>query len=99
MELLYDERIDGEIADVNTSLYIGARGGSGRPTQGGYDEIRMYNRAMKENEIEMIMTEGPVELLAVDPRDRAAVTWGTLKTGIPALHPQNMSAQGRRPTP
>jgi len=77
---------EGEIAKVATPLYIGARGGSGRFTQGAYDEIRMYNRPMKKAEIAQIMSEGPIELLAVDPRDRAAVTWGTLKTGVPALH-------------
>jgi hypothetical protein len=77
---------EGEIAKVATPLYIGARGGSGRFTQGAYDEIRMYNRVLDKDEIAQIMAEGPVELLAVDPRDRAAVTWGTLKTGVPALH-------------
>ena len=32
---------EGEIAEANTPLYIGARGGSGRFTQGAYDEIRI----------------------------------------------------------
>ncbi len=77
---------EGEIAESNTPLYIGARGGSGRFTDGAYDELRMYNRVLKKNEIATAMEEGPIELLAVDPRDRAAVTWGTLKTGVPALH-------------
>jgi hypothetical protein len=77
---------EGEIADVDAPLYIGTRGGSGRPTQGAYDEIRIYNRALDEDEIETIMNEGPVELLAVDPRDRVAETWGALKSGIPIAH-------------
>lgn len=76
---------EGEIAAVDAPLYIGSRGGGSRFTQGAYDEIRMYNRALPEADIERIMNEGPIELLAVDPRDRAAVTWGTLKTGVPAL--------------
>ncbi len=77
---------EGEIAESTMPLYIGARGGSGRFTDGAYDEIRMYNRVLRKGDINDVMDEGPIELLAVDPRDRAAVTWGTLKTGVPALH-------------
>ncbi|MEO2004931.1 MAG: LamG domain-containing protein, partial [Candidatus Poribacteria bacterium] len=76
----------GEVAAVDAPLYIGTRGGSGRPTDGAYDEIRIYNRALDDEEIETVMIEGPVELLAVDPRDRAAETWGELKSGIPKAH-------------
>lgn len=77
---------DGEIADVATPLYIGSRGGGQRFTHGAYDEIRIYNRALSKNEINQVMDDGPVELLAVDARDRVAVTWGTLKSGVPAFH-------------
>jgi len=77
---------DGEIAEVATPLYIGSRGGGSRFTHGAYDEIRIYNRAMSKDEINLVMNEGPVELLAVDARDRVAVTWGTLKSGVPAFH-------------
>jgi len=58
-------------------LFIGARGGTVRWTVGSYDEMAMYNRALTDAEVAKAMTGITT---AVEPRDRATLMWGTIKS-------------------
>ena len=44
------------------------------------DEVRIWNRALTEDEVIDQMNKGHLELFPVDPRQKLATTWGTLKT-------------------
>ena len=44
------------------------------------DEVRIWNRALDEDEVIDQMEKGYFELFAVDPRQKLATTWGHLKT-------------------
>ena len=59
-------------------LYIGARGGASRWTNGYYDEIKVFNRGLSQAEIEAAMAFETVP--AVDPLSSAAALWATLKS-------------------
>ena len=62
-------------------VYIGTTGeGASRLFLGMIDEVRIWNRALTEEEVIEQMEKGHFELFPVDPRHKVATTWGTLKT-------------------
>ncbi|HIE25713.1 TPA: LamG domain-containing protein [Candidatus Poribacteria bacterium] len=48
---------------------------------GVIDEVAIFKRALKEAEIEQLM-EGVSSMLAVNPNDKLATSWGTIKNSI-----------------
>ncbi len=57
---------------------IGDWGGS-RQWQGLIDEFAIFNTVLSEGDIKSLMNDGLESGLAVDPKDKIAVTWGSLK--------------------
>ena len=45
------------------------------------DEVRIWNRALTEDEVKKQMDMGFDDIFAVDARNKLATTWGTLKAG------------------
>lgn len=69
---------DGELSTNAKNVYIGSRDGSQRFLMATVDEVRLYNRALTLDEIEIDMeTSG----LAVSPGDKMAISWGKVKQG------------------
>jgi hypothetical protein len=67
----------GSLKHNGENFWIGARKSDGLPFHGLLDELRVYNRALSQAEVEMNMTaEG---LTAVEPTEKLALTWGTIK--------------------
>ena len=68
----------GTLIPNNDPLFIGSRGGSQRFVNGALDEIKMYNYALTEKELndDMANPHG----LAVVPQGKLATTWARLKT-------------------
>lgn len=54
--------------------------GTSRTLLGLIDEVRIWNRALTEEEVIEQMNKGHFELFPVDPRQKLTTTWGTLKT-------------------
>ncbi len=61
-------------------VLIGKTHEPAREFLGLIDEVRIWNRALSEEEIVEQMEKGHFELLPVDPRQKLTTTWGTLKT-------------------
>ena len=62
-------------------VFIGTTAeGAGRLFLGLIDEVRIWNRALSEDEIVEQMNQGHFELFPVDPRQKLTTTWGTIKT-------------------
>ena len=55
---------------------MGARKSDGLPYNGLLDELRLYNRGLSQEEIE---NNRDAEGLAVQPAQKLALTWGTIK--------------------
>ena len=55
---------------------MGARKSDGLPYNGLLDELRLYNRGLSQEEIENNLE---AEGLAVQPAQKLALTWGTIK--------------------
>ena len=67
-------------ADTST-VFIGTTAeGASRLFLGLIDEVRIWNRALTEEEVIEQMNNGHFELFPVDPRQKLTTTWGTLKT-------------------
>jgi len=67
----------GTIGENSKPLYIAARNGGERFLMGIIDEVRLYNRALSEDEIKKDMeTFGKI---SVSPLEKLAVCWGTVK--------------------
>ena len=48
---------------------------------GSFDEVGIFNAALTEADINMIMTQGLAEIsTSVEPEDKLAITWGALKS-------------------
>ena len=70
------------VGNADTSnVFIGTTAeGVSRLLLGLIDEVRIWNRALSEDEVIDQMNKGHLELFPVDPRQKLATTWGTLKT-------------------
>lgn len=67
------------IEDTST-VVIGTAGGGGiRYFLGMIDEVRIWNRALTDEEINEQMAKGHFEIFPVDPRHKLTTTWGNLK--------------------
>lgn len=59
---------------------VGAAGpGNIRYLLGMIDEVRIWNRALSEEEVNDHMEKGHFEIFDVDPQDKLATTWGYMK--------------------
>ena len=61
-------------------LLVGKTHEGSREFLGLIDEVRIWNRALSEEEVIEQMEKGYFELFAVDPRQKLATSWGTLKS-------------------
>ncbi len=62
-------------------VYVGTTAeGANRRFLGLIDEVRIWNRALSEEEVIMEMEIGYMPGTAVDPREKLATTWGTIKS-------------------
>ncbi len=67
------------LEDTNP-VVIGTAGGNNiRWFLGMIDEVRIWNRALSENEIKDQMNKGHFDIFPVDPRQKLTTTWGYLK--------------------
>ena len=66
-------------ADTAT-LLVGKTHENQRELLGLIDEVRIWNRALSEEEVNEQMEMGYFEIFAVDPRQKLATTWGQLKS-------------------
>ena len=62
------------------SVFIGKTHEGNRQFLGLIDEVRIWNRALTEEEVIEQMEKGHFELFPVDPRQKLTTTWGTIKT-------------------
>ncbi len=61
-------------------VVIGTAGGGGiRYFLGMIDEVRLWNRALTEEEVNEQMEKGHFEFFTVDPQYKLTTTWGNLK--------------------
>lgn len=64
-------------AGVTSRVQVGTWAGEAWP--GMVDEVRLWNRALSDAEIEESMNLGSDELLSVNPKDKLATSWGSIK--------------------
>lgn len=60
-------------------LHIGNGADLARPFHGIHDEIRIWNKALEEEDIKWHMERGNMEVFAVDPKSKLASTWAEIK--------------------
>ena len=60
-------------------LFVGKTHEGNRQFLGLIDEVRIWNRALSEEEVIEQMEKGHFELFPVDPRQKLATSWGQLK--------------------
>ncbi len=64
-----------------SNVFVGTTAeGANRRFLGLIDEVRIWNRALTEEEVIMEMESGYQSGTAVDPRAKLAMTWGTIKS-------------------
>ncbi len=68
------------LEDTSPVVVGTAGGGNKRYFLGMIDEVRIWNRALTEEEVNEQMEKGHFALFPVDPRQKLATTWGNLKT-------------------
>jgi len=72
------EHLDDSVGKSETSLWIGIlNAGYAQAWQGIIDEVRVWNRALNEAEVELAM-QGKLGA-AIHPKGKLTATWGTLK--------------------
>ena len=64
-------------AGVTSQIQIGTWSSEAFP--GHVDEVRLWNRAISDAEMEQSMNTGSGEFLAVNPKDKLATSWGKIK--------------------
>lgn len=62
------------------NVLVGKTHENQREFLGLIDEVRIWNRALSEEEVNEQMEMGYFEIFAVDPRQKLATTWGQLKS-------------------
>ncbi len=53
--------------------------GDSRQWQGLIDEFVIFNTVLSEDDINSVMNDGLESGLAIDPKEKVTVTWGSLK--------------------
>ena len=85
IRLYIDGALDAEMPCSGTlltnddPLYIGARGGTGRFLIGALDELKVYDYALTQDEIQLDMDAPGRNTTAVDAVGKLASTWGAIK--------------------
>ena len=69
-----------EIDTVDADLSLGRWAFGPRYFNGALDDVGIFNKALSENEINDIMTNGLRDVLAVAPSGKLSTAWGTIKT-------------------
>ena len=69
-------------ADTADVLIGTTNEGINRVFEGLIDEVRIWNRALTEEEVIEQMEKGHFELFPVDPRQKLATSWGQLKKTV-----------------
>lgn len=85
MRLFIDGELDGEapisgnlLVNEEDPMWIGARPGDVAAT-GVIDEVGIFAKALSEDELKMVMSDGLLALSPVEPAGKLTATWGTLK--------------------
>ena len=60
---------------------IGSWDGGGREWEGMFDEMLLFDVALEEEDIQMLMEEGLEATLAVEPAGKLTTNWGDIKLG------------------
>ncbi len=68
----------GDLAVTSTPFFIGGRANSPQTFVGVIDEVRLFKRALSQNEIRSIMEKGEASQ-AVDPESKLSTAWGRIK--------------------
>ena len=71
-----NKKFEGDLKHNGENFWMGARKSDGLPYNGLLDELRLYNRGLSQVEIEQNFE---AEGLAVEPTQKLALTWGSLK--------------------
>ena len=71
-----EKKFEGAIKHNGENFWMGARKSDGLPYNGLLDELRLYNRGLSQAEIE---NNRDAVGLAVEPAQKLALTWGTIK--------------------
>ena len=73
-------KVDALGNEDTATVAVGAAGPNNiRYLLGMIDEVRIWNRALSEDEVNDQMKKGHFEIFAVDPKNKLATTWGNLK--------------------
>ena len=67
------------IEDTSPVVIGTAGGGNIRWFLGMIDEVRIWNRALSEEEVNKQMNKGHFEIFAVNPQQKLTTTWGNFK--------------------
>ena len=79
-ELDGEDEPTGSLKGNTNPVYIaGGRADGQHFYDGIYDEFRMWNRALSQDEIKASMEMGKDQLLAVNPLGKLAITWGSIR--------------------
>ena len=60
---------------------IGSWDGGGREWEGMFDEMLLFDVALEEEDIQMLMENGLEDTLAVEAAGKLATNWGKIKLG------------------
>ena len=71
-----NKKFEGALKHNGENFWMGARKSDGLPFNGLIDELRLYNRGLSQAEIEQNLDAVG---LAVEPAQKLALTWGSLK--------------------
>ena len=67
------------VKPITADVLVGKTHEGNREFLGLIDEVRIWNRALDEDEVIEQMESGYFEIFAVDPRQKLTTTWGHLK--------------------
>ena len=68
-----------DVVPLGTVDAIGSRGGTGDFFSGSIDEVAIFNVALSQDDIELLMTKGFEKASAVSPSGKLATTWAKIK--------------------
>ncbi len=78
-EVTHEEDSNNPVAPAGATSQIQIGTWAGEAWPGIVDEVRLWNRALSDDEMKQSMDMGADEFLAVNPKDKLATTWGQIK--------------------
>ncbi|MCG9128360.1 LamG domain-containing protein [Candidatus Poribacteria bacterium] len=78
-KVTHEQDSNNPVAPAGTTGRIQIGTWSGEAWPGMVDEVRLWNRALSDKEMEMSMEMGMDEFLAVNPQDKLTTSWGKVK--------------------